>query len=104
MILLLPFLDRIIYPWLDRHGVNFTLLRRMTLGMLFSVLAMITAGVLEHVRLEYDPSHQINQTIGNTTYPGADIWVFWQIPQYTLIGISEVLASVAGKCQPCSHR
>ncbi|XP_071789853.1 solute carrier family 15 member 4-like [Asterias amurensis] len=99
VILLLPFLDRIIYPWLDRHGVNFTLLRRMTLGMVFSILAMITAGVLEHVRLEWahDPSHQmINQTIGNTTYIGADIWVFWQIPQYTLIGFSEVFASVAG--------
>ncbi len=106
VILLLPFLDRIIYPWLDRHGGNFTLLRRMILGMLFSVLAMFTAGILEHVRLEWareNPDKMINQTIGNTTYFSADIWVFWQIPQYTLIGISEVFASVAGKCQPLSH-
>ncbi|XP_022102191.1 solute carrier family 15 member 4-like [Acanthaster planci] len=101
VLLLLPFFDRILYPKLDRLGVNFTLLRRMIVGMIFSMLAMVAAGVLENIRLNWVHSNRtVEQTIGtkdtSTVYYAADIWVFWQIPQYTLIGISEVLASVAG--------
>ncbi|XP_038059324.1 solute carrier family 15 member 4-like isoform X2 [Patiria miniata] len=102
VLLFLPLFDGVLYPKLDRHGINFTLLRRMIAGMVFSMLAMIAAGVLEDYRLAWIRSHNetINQSIRSgdtwTVYHAADIWVFWQIPQYSLIGISEVFASVAG--------
>lgn len=41
---------------------------------------------------------------GNTLYNAADMSVLWQIPQYTLIGISEVFGSVACKYQNSSVR
>ena len=39
----------------------------------------------------------IYNSVGKTTYHDANLSVLWQIPQYTLIGVSEVFTSVAGK-------
>lgn len=58
------------------------------------------AGIVEIERgdrAERGESHYcINQTISNQTY-NACLPIYYQIPQYGLIGISEVFASVAGR-------
>ncbi|XP_035825365.1 solute carrier family 15 member 4 isoform X2 [Aplysia californica] len=103
VIILLPLFDRVIYPRLSQAGYPFTFTKRVVLGMVFAMAAMFVAGVVEHYRLkEFWPypdhpclSKGINQIIGNTSYMAADMSVLWQIPQYALIGISEVFASVA---------
>ena len=51
------------------------------------------AGVVE---IERKGSHCTNQTISKKRYD-ACMSIYYQIPQYGLIGISEVFASVAGK-------
>uniref|UniRef100_A0A2C9JM75 Uncharacterized protein n=1 Tax=Biomphalaria glabrata TaxID=6526 RepID=A0A2C9JM75_BIOGL len=86
-----------------RAGHPFTFTKRILLGMFFAMLAMIVAAIVEHFRLNsFWPypdfpcqSRGINQTIGNTVYQAADMSIVWQIPQYALIGVSEVFASVA---------
>ena len=61
---------------------------------------MIVAGVVETERRKSDSDICRNQTFpqirGQVTYV-ACMPIFYQIPQYGLIGISEVFASVAGK-------
>ncbi|BFZ04525.1 hypothetical protein BsWGS_07564 [Bradybaena similaris] len=103
VIILLPLFDRIIYPRMARAGYHFTFAKRMVLGMLFAAAAMVAAGIVEKFRWRaLNPDHNetcyhtyIRQQIGNTTYNASDMSVLWQIPQYALIGFSEVFASVA---------
>lgn len=94
----IPLMDRVIYPCFDRRNINIPLFARMGLGMFFAVLAMVVAGSLETFRLYVVnvKNETFIQIIGNTTFYAADMWIFWQIPQYSLIGLSEVFASVAG--------
>ena len=56
--------------------------------------SMIVAGVVEIERVESQDC--VNHTISNQNY-SACLSIYYQIPQYGLIGISEVFASVAGK-------
>ena len=63
-------------------------------GFLFAVGSMVVAGGVEIARLK--EQNCTNQTIGGENYT-ACMSIYYQIPQYALIGISEVFASVAGK-------
>lgn len=98
LLIFIPLLDRLIYPFLDQKNCQISLLFRIILGMAFAVMSMLVAGALETYRLDLvqNRNETVVQIIGNTTYYAADLWVFWQIPQYALIGLSEVFASIAG--------
>lgn len=98
LLILIPVMDRLVYPYLDRHHIHLNLLFKISLGMAFSLISVVVAGCLEFYRLnliQTDNSTVIIQVVGNTSYYAADLWIFWQVPQYALIGISEVFASVA---------
>ena len=43
----------------------------------------------------------MTQNVSGTIYDAANMSIFLQVPQYVLIGISEVFASVAGKIHDC---
>lgn len=48
-------------------------------------------GVLEKERLQYIAANQtVPQLIGKDLYYAAPLSIWWQIPQYLLIGVSEI--------------
>lgn len=99
ILVLIPILDTFIYPFFKKTSGNICGSFRIVLGMSFSALAVIIAGLFETFRLQYilqDPAHNtIVQIISNTTFIAADVSIFWQVPQYILVAFGEVFCSVS---------
>ncbi|PIN24886.1 H+/oligopeptide symporter [Handroanthus impetiginosus] len=86
-----PVYDRIIIPISRKYTGNdrgFTQLQRMGIGLVISIFAMISAGVLEVIRLDYV---RRNNYYDHETIPMS---IFWQVPQYFLIGCAEVFTFI----------
>jgi peptide/histidine transporter 3/4 len=67
---------------------SLTELQRMGIGLVIAILAMISAGIVECYRLKYADSECLHCE-GSST-----LSIFWQVPQYALIGASEVFMYV----------
>ncbi|KAJ6871758.1 protein NRT1/ PTR FAMILY 8.1 [Populus alba x Populus x berolinensis] len=86
-----PVYDRIIVPYARKftgHERGFTQLQRMGIGLVISIVSMITAGILEVVRINYV---QKNNYYDLKYIPMS---IFWQVPQYFLIGCAEVFTFI----------
>nr|XP_023419168.1 solute carrier family 15 member 3 isoform X1 [Cavia porcellus] len=97
VLLLVPLKDHLLDPLLLRCRLLPSALQKMALGMFFGFASVIIAGVLEMERLRYVHRNEtVPQVIGNSIYWAAPLSIWWQIPQYLLIGVSEILASIPG--------
>ncbi|XAR63318.1 hypothetical protein NMG60_11023215 [Bertholletia excelsa] len=65
-----------------------TELERMGTGLVIAVLAMFAAGTVEHFRLKRELKNCAN------CEGSSSLSIFWQVPQYVLIGASEVFMYV----------
>jgi len=79
VLLLIPLLQRVVFPGLERLGVRVTPLGKMTLGMFLAVLSFAAAALVESV-------------VAGGARPSA----LWQLPQYLFLTTGEVLVSVTG--------
>uniref|UniRef100_A0A9L0JVZ5 Solute carrier family 15 member 3 n=1 Tax=Equus asinus TaxID=9793 RepID=A0A9L0JVZ5_EQUAS len=97
LLILVPVKDHLLDPLLLRCKLLPSALQQMALGMVFGFTSVVVAGVLEMERLEYIRNNQtVSQQIGEKIYYAAPLSIWWQIPQYLLIGISEIFASIPG--------
>lgn len=113
VVFVLPFVNYVLYPLTDRFYFLPSPRCRMLVGMFFAVAAMLVAGLVEHFRLinywgadndtPWNPEGRHNQTIGNTHYYAANMPIYWQVPQYVLVGLSEIFTTVAGLEFAYSH-
>ncbi|XP_059648898.1 protein NRT1/ PTR FAMILY 2.13-like [Cornus florida] len=81
----IPFYDRVAVPYLRKitklEG-GITLLQRIGIGIVFSILSMVVAGLIEQMRRTYARSH----TRPNGVAPMS---VMWLAPQLVLMGFAE---------------
>jgi dipeptide/tripeptide permease len=84
IMIFIPLFDRCIYPAMERRGWNISHLRRMGWGMLLASMSFFISGVLESVI-------QSREAEG-----GAQVHVFWQLPQITTLAVAEIFLSVTG--------
>lgn len=82
IILLVPMYDRMIVPLTNAvtgGSDGITVLQRIGVGMVLSVVAMVAAALVESRRLRAEP---------------ALLSIFWLLPQYVLLGVSDVFTVV----------
>lgn len=85
---------RILDPLVARFKMKskgITELQRMGIGLVLSIIAMVSAGLVEIFRLKYAIKEEKNCSRCEGT---SSLSIFWQVPQYVLIGASEVFMYV----------
>lgn len=86
-----PIYDRVLVPVARKytgHKNGLTTLQRMGIGLFISIFSMICAAVLELIRLRSVREHNYYE------YEHMPMSVFWQVPQYFLIGAAEVFTFI----------
>ncbi|PKI66466.1 hypothetical protein CRG98_013122 [Punica granatum] len=91
VILWVPIYDRIIVPQARKftgHKNGLTQLQRMGIGLVISIFSMLAAGILEVLRLNMVRRHDYYK------YEVVPMSIFWQVPQYFIIGCAEVFTFI----------
>lgn len=86
-----PIYDQFIVPIATKitgHKNGLTQLQRMGTGLFISIFAMVSAGILELYRLKYVKRHNYYEL------EEVPMTIFWQVPQYFLIGCAEVFTFI----------
>lgn len=90
IVILIPLMDKIIYPALRHHRINFSPIKRIAAGFFLASCAMVSACVVQHYIYKLSPC---GTSAANCEEP-AEIPVWVQLVPYGLIGFSEILASI----------
>lgn len=101
IIILVPFFDSLVYPACEKYGLPCrTPLEKMRAGMALEVFIMFGAAVLEVYRRMV--ANYSDGLIGpSVCYSGddvpqaANVSIFWQVPLFVLMGVSEILTSIS---------
>ncbi|XP_010923296.1 protein NRT1/ PTR FAMILY 2.11 [Elaeis guineensis] len=87
----IPVYDRILVPWLRRatgKEAGFTLLQRMGIGIVLTVVAMVVSGLVEGRRRSY-ALHRPALGIAPSGGTISSMSSFWLVPQLVLLGFAE---------------
>jgi peptide/histidine transporter 3/4 len=105
IVLLIPLFDRWMYPFVENVlHIKLTTLRKIGCGFVIATLSMVVAAIVEIYRLKTASNNDfVGESVCNdrsdvnsaTAAMAVNMTIFAQIPQYILIGTSEVFASVA---------
>ncbi|XWS44233.1 hypothetical protein CRYUN_Cryun15aG0026800 [Craigia yunnanensis] len=91
IILLMPLYDKVLIPitqMVTRNKEGISVMQRMGVGMFLSIIAMIIAAVVEMKRLK------ISRKMGVLESETVPLSIFWLLPQYVLLGISDIFTVV----------
>lgn len=95
VLIFVPIIDRCFYPFLERFEFRTPFLVRMSIGMLLASVSMVSAGTVEYFRLQTN-STTVNHVFGNKTIEARNMTIWYQIPQYGLMGMSEIFVLITG--------
>ena len=98
LLIFIPICDLFIYPALRRAGINFSPLKKITLGFFTGSAAMVWAAVVQHYIYKRNPCGYHVSTCadadGNPITSDLNVWI--QTGSYVLIALSEIFAIITG--------
>ncbi|KAK2040598.1 POT family protein [Colletotrichum somersetense] len=97
LLIFIPICDKFVYPAVERAGLRFTPLKKITLGFFCATLSMMVAAVIQHFIYQRAPcgySAGDTDCIRENGPPEMTVWI--QTPCYILIALSEIFASITG--------
>lgn len=94
LIILIPIMDRFIYPFLRKREIHFTPLKRITAGFFTAGVSMICATVTQYYIYKKGPCGKQANYCLEEKQQHTDISVWVQTVIYVLGGLSEIFASV----------
>lgn len=96
IIFMIPFFDYFVYPFLRKHGINFSPIKRIFTGFIVAGLAMLYAAVLQHYLFKLSPCHDNEpsecKNLGQPLPAPLNVWIV--AGPYILVGMSEIFASI----------
>ncbi|CAL1357901.1 unnamed protein product [Linum trigynum] len=90
IILLMPLYDKLLIPFarlVTRSEKGISVTQRMGIGMFLSIIAMVIAALVEEQRLEKSRGAKTEEMV-------VEMNIFWLLPQYILLGISDIFTVV----------
>lgn len=92
LLVFVPLYDRLLIPFLRRHGAAVTLLQRIGAGILLTVLESLISAVVERRRRSLALSHPLlrNTARGDVSTMPA----LWLVPQLAFAGLAESCAAI----------
>ncbi|KEP51344.1 putative MFS peptide transporter [Rhizoctonia solani 123E] len=92
LIILIPLMDRIVYPGLRRLGWVVRPIQRITFGFILAALAMVYTSILQNAIYRTNPCGKFVSNCDSRS--SLNVWL--QTPAYVLIAASEIFASITG--------
>ncbi|KAJ8062266.1 hypothetical protein OCU04_008814 [Sclerotinia nivalis] len=101
IILLVPVMDRFVYPLFRKWHIKFRPISRITFGFIVASLSMMYAAIVQHLIYKAGPCYGKPLDCPAAVLPDGtiqpnDVHFAIQIPAYIFIGVSEIFASVTG--------
>ncbi|KAF9351460.1 peptide transporter ptr2 [Mortierella sp. NVP85] len=94
LIIFIPIFDKIVYPGFRRMGFELKPITRISLGFLFSALAMAWTAIVQHKIYSTGPNYEC--TLCDPDQTPNNVSIAWQVLSYFFIAISEIFASITG--------
>ncbi|GFS20755.1 solute carrier family 15 member 4-like, partial [Elysia marginata] len=92
VMLVIPLLDRLLYPFCKRIGHPLTHLQRIGIGFVLVAISVFVAGGVEIVRKRH---LGFEQKVGDEVFYSANVSVLWQVPQFFFVGAGEAFTSIS---------
>ncbi|XP_022792601.1 solute carrier family 15 member 4-like isoform X1 [Stylophora pistillata] len=97
ILVLVPLMNHAIYPFVKRTGIKLTYFHRIGVGYMLMAASMLVAGLIEiKRRTVWQHGAICTQIVLGESHNASCFSIFWQTPQFLLIGCSEVLATITG--------